>query len=72
LAGRNAPPPSRDFIIPHFDAVMKKNQINILLITLIIFNILDGDFLPFSVLDAIKLVLFAVCFYLNNRKECES
>lgn len=48
---------------------MKRKQINILLIALVLLNILDGDFAKPSVLDFIKLILLAVCFYLNNRKD---
>ena len=59
----------RDFIIPHSETLMKKKQINFLLIALVILNIFDGDFIRPSILDIIKFILLTTCFYLNNRRD---
>ena len=62
-------PPLGDFIISHSEHDMNRKQLNILLFALVVLNLLDGDFAQPSILDAVKLVLLAVCIYLNNRKE---
>jgi hypothetical protein len=56
------------FIISQFLLKMK-HTINWLLCALIFLNIIDSNFVVFSVLDFIKLILLVLCLYLNNRKD---
>lgn len=49
-------------------------KITLMLVALVALDILDGDFNDISVLDAVKGVLYIVCFalvILNNRKNKE-
>lgn len=49
-------------------------KITLMLVALVALDILDGDFKSISILDAVKGVLYIVCFalvILNNRKNKE-
>lgn len=50
---------------------MKNKKIVFLLVSLVVLDILDGDFNNVSILDSIKIILYVVCFTLliwKNRK----
>ena len=51
---------------------MNKKSTNLLLSTLVVLNILDGDFSHPSVLDIVKFILLAACFYWNNKTEADA
>lgn len=41
-----------------------KKKFGIIVVALLILDILDGDFVHVSVLDIVKLVLYAVCLFM--------
>lgn len=49
-----------------------KHQLEIILLSMVVLDIMDGDFRSFSILGIIKSVLYLLCFALLILKKQES